>query len=270
MFQLVTPTHVKLKHINVRTETHGKEKVSAVDLDFVREASNSEVLDLLHPDLCEAMHHDPDADNGQETVPGVRRVLPKLRFPKLSTFPWVVEGSGMDLTVIYGLGDELSNIEFADGRATTKRVEQGDGTAAVFWRYSSNAVPDGAIDKLRKKLDQMVEVTLIQQERLRTDAVEGKGPAIDGTAAAFQADHPEAGDLFAAEHGGEGGEGSAGGDPDSDEEEDSEGGATDLEERLDNALARADAEPPPVVTRSTRTARGREKTKRALAEGAAS
>lgn len=257
MFQLVTPTIVRLKHINLRQETHGKQKVSAVDLDFVLEGRNDN-LALLHPDLMEAHYHDPDADQGQETVDGVPRVLQKLRFPKLGALPWTDETTGCDMTVVYGLGDDISNIEFTDGKTTVKRVElKEDGISHIFFRYSTSHIEDGALDKLRRKVEQVVEVTLVQQEKLRQDA-------IDGSKAAFERDHPEASDIFSQEHGGYGPE----------DEQDSEGS----DEAWPFPKNAPDEAPPQSATTEvvietsrpgTRTARGRDKTKAALAKGMA-
>ena len=114
MFQLITPATVKLMHINVRTEKHGPADVDAFDLDFQIGGENQKVLALLHPDLCAALCHDEDGDDGQETVEGVPPHLPNIRFPKLAeALPWTEEATGVDLTVIYGLGnwqDEIRSL----------------------------------------------------------------------------------------------------------------------------------------------------------------
>lgn len=205
MFQLQTPRHVRLKHINLRTEKHGKNDVDAVDLDFVIEGTNEDVLSLLSDDLCDALYYDPDA-SGQEQIEGVKRATSKLRFPRIGAMPWSSQGSGMDLTISWGI-DEEEPIEFFDGKASTKAFMANEGgTVMLGFRYSNAAIPDGALDKLRKKQKQMVEVTMVQQERMRTAAVEGGGEAIDGSVEAFEADHPDAGQLFAEAHGEEGAE----------------------------------------------------------------
>lgn len=201
MFQLVHPATVKLMHINVRTEKHGPNDVDAFDLDFQIGGENQKVLALLHPDLCAALCHDEDGDDGQETVEGVPPHLPNIRFPKLAeSLPWTEEATGVDLTVIYGLGDDTSNIKLEGGKAATKKfsVEEG-GSASVAFRYSVAGYPDGVIDKLRKKLKQDVTITMVRPEKLRQDA-------IDGTGEQFQAEHPDlpgpdAGELFAQQHG---------------------------------------------------------------------
>lgn len=264
MFQLITPTTVKLMHINVRTEKHGPADVDAFDLDFQIGGENSKVLALLHPGLCEALCcHE---DDGQETVEGVPPHLPNLRFPKLAeALPWTEEATGVDLVVIYGLGDDTSNIKLEGGKSATKKfsIEEG-GSASVAFRYSVAGYPDGVIDKLRKKLKQDVTITMVRPEKLRQDAV------IDGTGADFAADHPDlpgpdAGGLFAEAHGGP-------------EDDPSEGGATDIAGRGDNwpfprgdepESREAELQAEAAAGSSKRTARGRAATRKALAEGLA-
>lgn len=184
MFQLIQPTTVKLMHINVRTEKHGPSDVDAVDLDMHIVGENRAVLGLLHPDLCGALYHCAAGEQGQETLEGLPDTLPNLRFGKLGdALPWSDEATGVDLTVIYGLGDEISNIKLEDGKASTKRIEpQEGGSCTVAFKFSVAGYPDGVIDKLRKKLKQEISITMVRPEKLRQDAIDGtKGhPALSG------------------------------------------------------------------------------------------
>lgn len=203
MFTLPNPTIAKLKHINLRTETHGKEKVSACDLDLVLEGPNT-LLDLLDDRLLPSLYWDPEADKGQALLDDVKPVLAHLRFTRLGKVPWSDEGDNMALDVIYGLGDARSNIVFGKGKATMKNVELKDGgTVAPAWRFSTSWIEDGAIDKLRHSVDHSIEIMLTQNE-----PSEPVGDVIDGSVAAFEADHPEpeerdATDLFVDAHGDE-------------------------------------------------------------------
>lgn len=212
MLQLIEPRHVRLRHISINTEKHGKRDVDRLDVDLVVEGPNHEVLSLLDDRLLDALYHDPDGGD-QPPLDGVPRHPSKARFPRMGAFPWTSQGSGMDLTIYWGLDDEAP-IRFFGGKAKTKSAVANDGgLSMVAVQFSTTEIPDGAIDKLRKKLKQMVEVTLIQQERVRTEAVEKQEP-IDGTRG------PDAGDLFAAEHGGpEDGADSEGGEADAEAEE---------------------------------------------------
>jgi hypothetical protein len=212
VFQLKTETTVRLMHINVRTEKHGPNDVDAMDVEFAMEGQNTKVLALLHPALCEALYFNEEAEAGQDEAPGLDTSLPDLRFPKLAqSIAWDDEATGVDLTVVYGLGDATSNIVLESGKASTKRAEvkQG-GSSLVLFKFSISGYPDGVVDKLRKKLKQEVSIMMVQPDRLRAEAV------IDGTVghpglAVKKAADPNQGDLlagdatdtFAEQHGGE-------------------------------------------------------------------
>jgi hypothetical protein len=199
MFQLVQDTTVTLSHINVRTEKHGPADVDAFDLDFALTGENRKLLALLHPRLCESLFFNAEREAGQEVAEGVDDSVPNLRFTRLAdALPWSDEATGVDLTVVYGLGDDASNIRLEGGKATMKKIEVTEGgSVTLVFKYSISGYPDGVLDKLRKKLKQEITITMVRPEKLREDAV------IDGTTAAFKKDHPDApGFDFDAEQGG--------------------------------------------------------------------
>ncbi len=225
MFQLIHPTTVKLAHINVRTEKHGPNDVDACDLDLVIEGENAKVLALLHPDLCAALYFNSEAEAGQDLVDGVPPSLPNMRFAKMQTkIAWESEATGVDLTVLYGLGDDKSNIRLEGGKANTKSFELSEGgSAKVSFKFSISGYPDGVIDKLRKKLKQEISITLVRPEKLRSDVV------IDGTVghpgAAGADDHQ--GDLLTPEGALAGAVGADDPDPEGDEGDDDGSGHPD-------------------------------------------
>lgn len=200
MFQLIEPTTFTLTHINLRREKHGKKKVSAVDFDFVLGGDNF-VLDLLDERLRTRLYYDPDDESGQQSVDGVKRVLRKLLLPRLGPkIPWGEEHTGMKLTIVYGVGDERSNLEFDDGKVVVKSIEtKENGQAAIAWRFSTIYIPSGAIDKLKELTDSNVTGTLVQNEALRDRAVQDGDPEDDDE----DDDAPDATDLFAGAVGGE-------------------------------------------------------------------
>lgn len=177
MFQLKTMTGVLLTHINVRTERHGNDDVDAYDLDFVLHGQNSAILSLLDKRLCASLYYCHEVREDQPELPDVEVIMPDLLFPLMGEkHAWPDSMTGVDLVVDYGLGDELSNIKFEDGKAMTRHFEAKEGgTVLLHMRYQTSSMPDGALDKLRKKLKQTIAITLVQPERLRQEAV------IDGT-----------------------------------------------------------------------------------------
>lgn len=211
MFQLITDTDVTLVHVNMRTEKHGNADVDAYDLDFAIEGPNNKVLGLLHPDLCDCLYFEPEEEQGQQTLEEVRTVPRHLRFKKLGDLPWQEDATGVDLRIQYGLGDLESNIALDDGKASTRKVQAKDGgTAVLFFRFSTSAMPDGVLDKLRKLLKSTVTITMVRPEKLREDAVIDGSKGHPGAAASAEAKADrKTGDMFDGDDGPE----AAGDDP---------------------------------------------------------
>ena len=177
MFQLIEPTTVTLTQITTHLVKRGKKDFrDAYALHFEIDGPNHKVLPLLHDKLCEALFADLEGDGGQEPIPGVAKVLPDARFPKLKVLPWPDEQTGVDLTLVYGVGDERSNVALEEGKQSTKNLTiVKDGIVKLSFTYWTESMPDGALDKLRKLQRHEVSITVVHPERLRTDAV------IDGT-----------------------------------------------------------------------------------------
>lgn len=176
MFQLINQTTVELLHINMRTERHGQADVDAYDFDFCIERQNSEVLALLDDRLCPSLYFRAKATDDEPDLPDVEKIFPNLLFPKMTSYDWKDEAEGVDLAIVYGLGDDKSNMLFEDGKCATKRFETKEGgTVLLYFRYSTSAMPDGALDKLRRKLKQELSITMVRPQKLIQDSI------IDGT-----------------------------------------------------------------------------------------
>lgn len=175
MFSLLNPTIVTLNSINLRDERHGKSRIPALDLKVTMEMANLR-LGLLHDKLCDALYWREPSNDDQPDVPGIEQAKPNLRCPQMGEVHWALELSGMDLKLVYGLGDDGSNEEFNDVKVNKFRLRPKEGgTVYLTFRIQSNHIPDGAVDKLHKQLNQQIEITLIRNESLREQAV------IDGT-----------------------------------------------------------------------------------------
>lgn len=169
--ELKTPTVVTLTNINVRTERHGDDDVDAYDLDFSIEGGNAEVLGLLDPELCDAFYFRAKTTDDEPDLPGVDKILPNLRFPKLGPLPWGDKVEGADLLIEYGTGRQASNISLSGGKSQTKKVELKEGgTTVLGLQFQTSNMPDGVLDKLRKKLKQELTVTIVQSETARQEA----------------------------------------------------------------------------------------------------
>lgn len=277
MFQIQSPTTATLKTITPRTETHGDEKVSAMSFGLKITGPNT-MLDALQPGLRDALYR---AVEGQDQLPGVEPATPLLRSKGIESVKLKACFEGWTLKIDAGI-DENDPIAFGSCKVDAFQVAPSEGgTIDLHFRVGTSDIDQDEAGWMFGHLQQEIDITL--------HAPQVKPDAIDGTGEEFAADHPDAGDLFAAQHGGPADDGC---DPDIEDDEDA---GPELEDRLDNALAAADAETQrgeaskaaldavgshfgsreaelqaeAAAGTSTRTARGRDATKKALAEGMA-
>lgn len=268
MFQLSTSTEVRVASVTNRIEKHGDEDTPAVSLGLELTDANT-TLDLIDPKIREALYK---AVDGQDQLPGVEPATPVLRCNAFDRHTLATAYEGWTLSVDDGV-DESNPMVFGSVKVDKFSVEAKQGGSIVMrFRCGTSDVDAEKLGKLAMHNGQLIWITLAAPKP-------GAAP-IDGTTAAFEKDHPDAGDLFAA-----------GADVDFEKDGDDEGAPQDLEDRLDDALdAAADDLPPDLESRvqnaitsnagrggntgstrtpaQSRTARGREKTKAALAAGA--
>ncbi len=237
MFQITEFTEAHLASVTNRVEKHGEDDKPAVSLGIAIEAANT-LLDCIDPKLRHALYM---AVEGQDELPGVEPATPVLRCNSFETHKLTTAHEGWTLQVDDGI-DDTTPMTFGGCKVDKFVVEAKQGGSIVLrLRVGTSDVDADKLGKLAMHNGQSIWITL--------KAPEKKPEAIDGTQAAFEADHPHAGALFAEEHGGDG-------------SGDDEGG--------DDAGGEAGADHEPVGVRTgRRTARGREATKKALAEGMA-
>ena len=242
MFEL-TNTPATLTSVTPRTEVHGDDKVFAISLGLKITGPNT-LLDKLTPALRHMIYTaKPDAT---PELPGVEESTPLLRCPGVELMTLKAALEGWTLAVDHGI-DEADPITLGGCKVDKFKVAPSQGgTVDLMFRIGSNDVDAEEAGLLCSHLSQEISITLTPPAP--------KPEAIDGTVGHPGAQRgPDAGELFAAEHGGPEDEPSEGGDPDA-------------------SMPAGEQEPARVsagVTSSTRTARGREATKRALAEGMA-
>lgn len=265
MFQIPEFTPARVASITNRVEKHGDDEKPAVSLSLEIEAENT-ILDQIDPKIREALFK-PKPDEEPE-LPGVEQSTPVLRCNSIDRVTLPTKHEGWTLGIDAGIGGDAEPMKFGSVKADKFSVEPKQGGRIVLrLRVGTSDVDAERLGWLGMHNGEDIWITLLPPEP--------KPEAIDGTGADFAADHPDlpgpdAGELFAAEHGGP-------------EDEPSEGGETDIAGRGDNwpfprgeVDKAADMQSPAVdkpadlqVAPSTRTARGREATRKALAEGAA-
>lgn len=238
MFQITEMTEVHLATFTKREETHGDDKVPAVTIAVELTGANT-LLDSIDPKIRQALYM---AVEGQEQLPGVEPATPVLRCNSFDKHTLTVSHEGWTLAVDDGI-DDTTPMVFGGCKVDKLTVDAKQGGSVVLrFRIGTSDLDAERLGKLGMLHGHSMWITLKAPER-------AEGPVIDGTQAAFEADHPDAGALFAEEHGGEG-------------SGDDEGG--------DDAGGESGADHEPVGVRTgRRTARGRDATKKALAEGMA-
>lgn len=249
-FDLPASSRLKVAKVTPRKEKHGKELVQAVSLRLEWWPTENSALNLLHPGLQDMLFWTPPEVEAQCALEGIPPVKKHRRVPTAG-LPLKIEASftGYTLTIEHGI-DETSALELY-GCALDKfdaDAKEG-GSSCIRWSLASNKT---VTPELVGELCALEGLDVIATLKPPAEPQE----AIDGSVKAFHADHPDAGDMFAAEHGGENkGAGVAEADPDEPETRaDAESGAV------------AEA---PAASTSKRTARGREATKKALEAGMA-
>lgn len=250
-FDLPAGSRLKVAKVTPRKEKHGKELVQAVSLRLEWWPTENSALNLLHPGLQDMLFWTPPEVEAQCALEGIPPVKKHRRVPTAG-LPLKIEASftGYTLTIEHGI-DETSALELY-GCALDKfdaDAKEG-GSSCIRWSLASNKTVTPELVGELCALEGLDVIATLTPPAEPADS----GDVIDGSVEAFHADHPDAGSLFAAEHG----EGQIEGDGSGEALGDAVDG--DSAERTGEAIgARA----------GRRTARGRERTKAALAEGMA-
>lgn len=183
----LTNTTATLTSVTPRTEVHGEEKVFAISLGLKIEGPNT-LLDRLSPTLRTTLYR---AAEGQPDLPGIEASTPMLRTRGIETLHLAGSLEGWTLEVDHGI-DESAPIMLGGCKVDKFRVTPKEGgSIELLLRIGSNDIDATEAGLLCSHLSQEVSITLTAPK------IAPVAPVIDGTTAAFSADHPEAGDLFA-------------------------------------------------------------------------
>lgn len=250
MFQLIEFTEATLKTLTNRVEKHGDDDKPAVSLGMEITCSNA-VLDLIDPKLRPTFYKRKD---DQPDLPDVEQILPVLQCHSVESVKLPTKHEGWTLQVDDGI-DDTKPLTFQGCKCDKFSFEPKQGGSIVLrLRVGTSDLDAARSGMLGMHVGQSIWITLTAPEKA--------ADAIDGTVDAFNADHPDAGDIFAQDHG----------DPDGDESEGSDADITGSDEAWPFPKdAPTEGAPQSVTVETsrpgTRTARGREKTKAALEAG---
>jgi hypothetical protein len=188
MFQLTKFTQATITSVTNRQETHGDDRKPAVTVGLKIEAANT-LLDEIDPAIRLALYK---AVDGQVELDGVEPTTPVLRCNSFDLIALTTSHEGWTLMLDDKIDPE-DPMTFGGCKVDKLKVDakQG-GSILLFFRCGTSDVDQQRLGALGMRNGQDVWIKLLPPKK--------QPPVIDGTAEAFQADHPGASaeDLFAA------------------------------------------------------------------------
>jgi len=181
MFQLLTPTTVRLDKLTCRVEAAGPRKdVPAITLHLKMESVENEVLDLLSKTARQTLYA---AVEGQETLPGVAPTTPILRSKDIKHWsPEDLVLNGWKVMIEHGI-DEASAIAMGKCKVDGFSADLYDGGHIdLEFRVSTSDIDSEGVGILWASQKQTFPITVLAPEMPKKgDATEATGAEIDGT-----------------------------------------------------------------------------------------
>ncbi len=143
-----------LVNLNLRTEMHGDQRESAVDIAFEFDSANN-ILAKLHKDLRTTFYR------GDDTADMLNpEHMPHLRLPLLGPISWDVEIPRTRL-VVHDVDDASHDVVLGGGRTNKFRLTMKEG-GTVNWKFRVQfSKPDeDMVARLMRVLNQKVPVSL--------------------------------------------------------------------------------------------------------------
>jgi len=202
LFSLPNNTECVLTTFVGRTQKSGPDDVPAVIFRLKMASVSNMLLDLFSKTIRHTVYR---AVEGQEQLPGMEDTTPILQSKDLTDWAPDTCLEGWRVIVARGIGDD-SALQMGSCKVDDFRFSFLDGGHMdVDFRISTADVDEAGAGMLWGRQKRKVFVMITAPE-----APSAK-PAIDGSVEAFKKDHPEfadgadpnAGDLFAEQHGGE-------------------------------------------------------------------
>jgi hypothetical protein len=210
LFELTESTEATLTSVTPRVERHGEDEIPALSLGLKITTSNL-ILDKLSETLRRTLYMKPE---GQEDLPGVIETTPLLRTRGIEQVSLNAAFEGWTMAIDYGV-DEGDPILCGDCKVDNFRVKPMEGgTVDLLFRVGTSDLSADEAGILWSKNHQEVYITI-------TAPKQAEGPVIDGTVGhpglanggdslglggpededGSEGGHPDATDIFAAEHG---------------------------------------------------------------------
>lgn len=168
-FQLVQATGT-LKHLNIREEKHGKQKVAGLDIKITTIQSNK-MLDVLSPGLRSSFYMKPkDPDGAQEIFTsnddeGLTKLIHGALIDTLRVKREIIGGV---VEIQFG-GNEGSAVHIEDVKVKAIPVTLQEGGSVVLTITVQCNPASGDVDKLTQLLGREITFTLLPPSQPQAD-----------------------------------------------------------------------------------------------------
>jgi len=157
MFQLPTPTAVKIAHVNIRQEKHGPDDVLAADVSM-HATLPSDSLMMFHPSLRDALYVRPDDRQG--VIGDLAQPWTQLLAPVLDPVKLRHKAEGRNVRIEYGEFEPRDAIDLTTCAVNSFVAEPMQGGSVHYkWRVQVNVQPD-QVGELAGLLGQTVQVVI--------------------------------------------------------------------------------------------------------------
>lgn len=166
----LTAADMEFAHLNVRSEKHGDDDVTAIDLKLIWTTSH-DALTLFDARLARALY---EFDAKQAVVEGASPVMTARAFPLLQPLAWKDEVTGLKLTIEHGLAGK-SDLVLNDCTADHFVIEALDGgSVKIAFRLRTLCKDERILGKLGMLIKRDLPMTIEREH-----AVEGQAsPAL--------------------------------------------------------------------------------------------
>lgn len=159
---------VKVTGVNLRSERHGEELVSACDIGIAVDLPNTYLAEF-HPLLRDSFFR-PDDSVEQDMLDGLQH-MPLLKFPGFPAVTWPTDLEGYQFIAHYGIGGP-SEIKLIDSKIKKVNLTfKEGGTVAAKFMVQAHAEPD-EIGKLSSLIQKEVQITLVPPDEAKLYEIE--------------------------------------------------------------------------------------------------
>lgn len=174
MFQINEMTEVRLATFTKREETHGDEKVPAVSIAVELTGANT-LLDSIDPEIRLALYKPVD---DQDQLPGVEVATPVLRCNSFEKHTLTAAHEGWTLCVDDGI-DDTTPMTFGGCKVDRLQVEAKQGGSVVLrFRIGTSDLDADRLGKLGMLHGHSMWITLKAPEK-KPDAIDGSVEAFE-------------------------------------------------------------------------------------------